>query len=555
MKLSINKPRLAALISATALLTGVLVSIPIAANAAIACDGKSPIQSCAGTTSDGAPFVAQIPANFTGTVALYSHGYRPNVPVVAGIPTFGGKGVINTAEPVPDGNVDVAKYFFSQGVAILGSGFARQGWNIDSALKTNVELIELFKKQFPKTTKVLAWGKSLGGYITQGLAETRPELLTAVAPMCLADSLEAELTAAGDFLWGVKVLFDPSIKGGNYSAGAAGYAESMGDLGKFFTVIVKLQAGIGISTPAGWPDTSSATGKSLAAAGIPVRSALLLLGLMAGLPTQSAHFDSITPGPGPVFGPARLGFPLAFSPALAILENGANAGALAILATADAELQAGGAIFDNTKTNYAARVENERVIFNAALSGDTVINGMLGALSAANPGAPPRAVGNAAAIAKLRALHTNKNKINLPTILMTGVADPITMAGASQLLVDAYATAYADAKAAARKAYKSSRSYVAPANNLIMAWSKTPASWTTFSATGAPITTTAAAPGTNHCNFTTAQYLFVAKSLVTVANTGRLPTGGALNTLKFKGGNLLIDSQYRAPYFKFWNEG
>ena len=29
---------------------------------------------------------------------------------------------------------------------------------------------------------------------------------------------------AGDFLWGVKVLFDPTIKGGNYSAGAAGVA-------------------------------------------------------------------------------------------------------------------------------------------------------------------------------------------------------------------------------------------------------------------------------------------------------------------------------------------
>jgi len=552
MKLSINKPRLAALISATALLTGVLVSIPAAASAVIVCDGKSPIQSCGGTTSDGAPFAAQIPANFTGTVALYSHGYRPNVPVVAGIPSLGGYVVTNTPEPVPGGSVlgpEVAKYFFSQGVAILGSGFARQGWNVDSAIATNVELIELFKKQFPKTTKVLAWGQSLGGYITQGLAETRPDLLTAAAPMCMADSAEAQLTAAGDFLWGVKVLFDPSIKGGNYSAGAAGYAESMVDLGKFFTVIGKLSAGISTGN---WPDTSSATGKSLAAAGIPVRSALLLLGLMTGIPTQSAHFDSIS-GPAASH-PLRLAFPLAVSPALAILENGANAGALAILATADLELQVGGAFFNNTKTDYAARVENERVIFNAALSGDTAINGMLAALSAANPGAP-RAQGSAAAIAKLRALHTNKHKVNVPTILMTGMADPVTFAGASQLLVDAYATAYADAKVAARKAYKTSRSYVAPANNLIMAWSKTPASWTTFSAIGAPITTTPAAPGTGHCNFTKAQLLFVAQSLVTVANTGRLPSGGALNTLKFKGGNLLIDSQYRAPYFKFYNEG
>ncbi|MBZ5782439.1 hypothetical protein, partial [Klebsiella aerogenes] len=76
------------------------------------------------------------------------------------------------------------------------------------------------------------------------------------------------------------------------------------DLGKVFTVMGKMQAGI--STGA-WPDTSSATGKALEAAGIPVRSALLYLGLMAGLPTQSAHFDSVS-GPD---GALKLSFPLA----------------------------------------------------------------------------------------------------------------------------------------------------------------------------------------------------------------------------------------------------
>jgi hypothetical protein len=107
----------------------------------------------------------------------------------------------------------------------------------------------------------------------------------------MADNINPQLTMAGDFLWGVKVLFDPTIKGGNYSAGAAGVAESYADLGKVFTVMGKLQAALATGA---WPDTSSATGKALAAAGVPSRSALLLLGLMAGLPTQSAHFDSIS---------------------------------------------------------------------------------------------------------------------------------------------------------------------------------------------------------------------------------------------------------------------
>jgi pimeloyl-ACP methyl ester carboxylesterase len=541
-----KKVRLLSLISVTALITTVLVTAPSVANATPACDGKSPIQTCVGVTSDGAPYAMQVPANFNGTVALYSHGYRYNVDIPAGIPLIGGYKITNTPEPVPGGNAEVAKYFFSQGIAIVGSGFARQGWNPDSAIKTNVELIGTFKKQFPKTTKVVAWGSSLGGVITQGLAEKHPELVSAVAPMCMADNIAPQLTMAGDFLWGIKVLFDPTIKGGNYSPGAAGVAESYADLGKVFTVMGKLQAALATGA---WPDTSSETGKSLAAAGVPSRSALLLLGLMAGLPTQSAHFDSVS---GPE-GPLKLTFPLALSPALAILENGTNAAALAVLATQDVENQVGGAIFDNTKTDYAARIDGERVIFNAALSGNTVIDALLGALSSANPGAP-RAKADPAAVAKMNALHTNTGKINVPTVLMVGMADPITPAGASQRLVDLYAEQYAAEKAAAMKAYQTTREYKAPTNKLLMLWNTPPASYTKFDAASSPITSTPAAQGTNHCNFTTAQLLLVAKSLVTASSTGKLPSGGAFYTGVRKAGNLSIDKGIRAPWLKSYGD-
>ena len=542
-----KKVRILSLLSVAALATTVLVAAPTVANATPACDGKSPIQTCVGVTSDGAPYAMQVPANFNGTVALYSHGYRYNVDIPSAIPLIGGYKVTNTPEPVPGGNAAVAQYFFSQGVAIVGSGFARQGWNPDSAIKTNVELIGTFKKQFPKTNKVVAWGASLGGVITQGLAEKYPNLIDAAAPLCMADNIAPQLTMAGDFLWGVKVLFDPTIKGGNYSAGAAGVAESYADLGKVFTVMGKLQAALATGA---WPDTASATGKSLAAAGVPSRSALLLLGLMAGLPTQSAHFDSIS---GPE-GALKLTFPLALSPALAILENGTNAAALAVLATQDVENQAGGAIFDNTKTDYAARIDGERVIFNAALSGNTVIDALLAALSPANPGAP-RAVANPAAVAKMNTLHINTGKINVPTVLMVGVADPITPAGASQRLVDLYAEQYAAEKAAARKAYKSSRDYKNPTNKLLMLWNTTPEKgYTKFNEAGSPITTTPAASGTNHCNFSTAQWLLVARTLVQTANTGKLPTGGALYTAVRKAGNLSMDKEISVPLLKYYTD-
>jgi len=540
-----KKVRLLSLFSVSALVATVLVTAPTVANAAPACDGKSPIQTCVGATSDGAPYAMQVPANFNGTVALYSHGYRYNVDIPSAIPLIGGYKITNTPEPVPGGNAAVAQYFFSQGIAIVGSGFARQGWNPDSAIKTNVELIDTFKKKFPTTTNVVAWGSSLGGVITQGLAEKYPELVSAVAPMCMADNISPQLTMAGDFLWGIKVLFDPSIKGGNYSPGAAGVAESYVDLGKVFTVMGKLQAALATGA---WPDTSSPTGKSLAAAGVPSRSALLLLGLMAGLPTQSAHFDSIS---GPE-GALKLTFPLALSPALAILENGTNAAALGVLATQDVENQVGGAIFDNTKTDYSARVDGERVIYNAALSGNTVIDALLGALSSANPGAP-RAKADPAAVAKMKALHTNTGKINVPTILMVGMADPITPAGASQRLVDLYVEQYAAEKAAALKAHKTTP-YKTPINKLLMLWNITPSSYTKFNDAGSPITSTPAAQGTNHCNFTSAQLVLVAKSLVAASSTGKLPSGGALSTAVRKAGNLSVDKGIRAPWLKSYGD-
>ena len=543
-----KKTRFLSIISASALVSMMVVGIPSVAHAAAAqCDGKFPINSCQGATSDAAPYVMQVPANFNGTLVLYSHGYRPNVPVPAGIPGYGGYTVTNTPEPGPlvgDIDTSVIAYLLGHGFAVAGSGFARQGWNADSAIATDVELIGAFKTQFPATKHVVAWGKSLGGFITQGLAEKYPTLVDAVAPMCVADNVGAELTMAGDFLWGVKTLFDPTIKGGNYSAGAAGYAEAMGDLVKFFTVMGKLQAGVATGA---WPDTSSASGKALATAGIPSRSALLLLGLMAGIPTQSAHFDSIS-GPD---GALKVTFPLAISPALAILENGANAGALAVLVLQDVENQAGGAIFDNSKTDYAARVSDDRVIFNAALSGNTAINALLGALSPLNPDAP-RAVGNAAAIVKMNALQANTGKINVPTITMVGVADPITPAGASVRIAQAFAQQYLDEKAKAYKDYAKSGSYKAPKKNLISIWSTTPAAYTTFTSAGAPVTTTPAAPGTNHCNFTAAQYLVVAQELVSAGQTGKFLSGGKFRNLVRRAKNLSIDPFFNAPLLKFY---
>jgi pimeloyl-ACP methyl ester carboxylesterase len=528
------------LVAGAALAASLLVAAPTVASANPVCDGKVPVQTCGGATSDGAPYAMMVPANFNGTVYLYSHGYRPNVPVPAGIPGYGGYTVTNTPQPGP--NATVIGALLAKGYGVVGSGFARQGWNADSAIKTNVELVGLFKKQFTKTTKVVAWGESLGGFITQALAEKHSDLFSAAAPLCMASDITPLMTMAGDALWGIKTFFDPTIKGGGYSAGAAGYAEAMGDLVKVFTAIGSLQAAFAAnpSTPA-WPATSKVPDAIKA---IPSRSALVMVALMAGIPMQSANFDS-TSAPAGLPASSALSFQLAINPAFAALQNVANAAALAVLATHDLELQAGGAVFDNTNTDYAARIADEQFSWASALSGASGTAGLLSVLAAS-----PRAKASPAAVEKLKTLTSHSGKVEIPTILFTGVADPITTAGNQQSVIDKYATYWAEKWVAARKAGDRKR----PVNNVLAIWNFPLEKYTKYTAAGAPDTSVPAATGTNHCNFTTSQYMAIADLLAHASANGQHLSGGPLLTKLRKAGNMTYDRGYSAPKLKYYGD-
>ena len=552
-----KKNKVIAFLASTSLVTMTMVALPSAARAADpSCTNLVVITQCVGATSDGAPYVVQVPAKFTGTLFLFSHGYRHFVDIPAGIPVVGGYTVTNTPQPAPGRTTaeitQVATSMLGKGYAVAGSGFARQGWNVDSGLKTNVELIAIIKKQFPKVTKVVAWGESLGGFITQALAEKYPTLVDAAAPLCMAaGSVEAELTMAGDAVWGLKTFFDPTIVGSNYAAGAAGYAQAMGDIVKVLTVAGTLQALIAANptTPA-WPATSTVPASLKA---IPSRSALVLVGVMSGVPTQSAHFDNST-GPGDPTSTAYVQYATAISPALGTLENIATAAILGIMATYDVELQSGGTVFDNTKTDYAARLGSDLYTYGSALSGLDAASGMLAYLSPLNPAAP-RVAGNAKAIEKMRALASHTGKINVPTITLGAVADNATPAGHDQWLGDRAAEQLTAARAAAKAAYLTSGSYTKPVSKFMSIWQKPPTKYSKYTATGSPDTTPAGANGTGHCNTTPAQNLAIADLAYEAANTGALVVGGKLLTTIRKAGGLTYDPGFRAQLLKFYNKG
>jgi pimeloyl-ACP methyl ester carboxylesterase len=246
---------------------------------------------------------------------------------------------------------------------------------------------------------------------------------------------------------------------------------------------------------------------------------------MAGVPTQSQNFDA-TSFPG-----AEFAFALALAPALALAENMGYAAGLGIFATHDLELRAGGTFYDNTKTDYVARVADERASYNVALSGNTAIDAMLGVLS--TPLAP-RITANVALFAKFQANIKHNGVAKVPTITLTGTADMITPAGNSQWLADRNA--------------KNTKKF-------LPLWVTTPEKWTKFTALGTPDTTRKDWPnGTGHCQFTTDQFMLVADLAIASAKTGSVPSNAAATKAVDKVEGVVFDREFSAPLLKYYQK-
>jgi pimeloyl-ACP methyl ester carboxylesterase len=548
MRTTSFKSRAFALVSTSALLATLIVAAP--ANAAATgptCDGKTPVQTCTGTTSDGAAYKMVVPASFKGTVTIWSHGFGSNTYVPGYTAPIDSSAQLAPNGPGDNGgNAELIKHLTDQGVAVMGSGFSTQAWNLDEAVKTNAELVGIFKAKFTTTKKVVAWGYSMGGGITQAFAEKNPELLASAAVMNPVDAFNAQTKYFIDMLWLIKTWFDPSIKLSGYAPGLAGDLQMLQDGQKYAAVLTALKGAVASGA---WPTTSSASAKALQANGIPSRSALLMIGLLSGISTQSTSFDSIsTPG-----GAAVTAWPLAYAPALAVLENLSGVLVYALAGARDLDAKMGGVWADNQKTDYSKQLSDEdRTVFNAGLGGNASIAGMLSTLNPLNPDAP-RIKGDAAAMAKAAALINHTGKIKVPTVMMIGQHDPIEPAGIIQRYSDLYEEDFAAAKAAAKKAAQKSGAYAAPVRKLQVLWSVTPKTWSKFNADGTPVSLTNT-PGAGHTNFTMDQYKLVIDTALAAAENGNLPWSGLQLSKVRKAKGLVIDRDTLYPWMKYYSK-
>jgi pimeloyl-ACP methyl ester carboxylesterase len=157
------RPRIKHVIFALGLLATVLLLICGSAYA------QAGVTTQFGTLPDGATYLIEVPANWNGTLFLYSHGY-----VVPG-----------SSNPAIDVGDPVTRFFMlSSGYALAGSSYATTGWAIQQALPDQIAVLDVFKRAFRHPDRTIAWGHSLGGIITAGLIQTHPDRFTAALPMC-----------------------------------------------------------------------------------------------------------------------------------------------------------------------------------------------------------------------------------------------------------------------------------------------------------------------------------------------------------------------------------
>lgn len=128
---------------------------------------------CAGQTLTGmiggADYKIEMPASWNGTLLLYSHGY-----------VFPGQ--LNPATDVGDPLTGAA--LLSQGFALAGSSYSTQGWALQQAFHDQIALLDFFDTKCGQPNQTIAWGHSLGGIITAGLAQLNPGRFAGALPMC-----------------------------------------------------------------------------------------------------------------------------------------------------------------------------------------------------------------------------------------------------------------------------------------------------------------------------------------------------------------------------------
>ncbi|MEV0640506.1 alpha/beta fold hydrolase [Streptomyces sp. NPDC050619] len=188
-----------------------------------------------GQLPSGAAYLMDVPADWNGTVLLYSHGYRP-----AGSP--------NPAPNSPDReneNKATSTKLLAEGYALIGSSYATTGWAVTEAVPDQLATLDLFTQKFGPARRTLAWGTSYGGLVTTALAERHADRFDGSLSMCgLVQGGVANWNSTLDPVFALKTLLAPDA-----DIPLTGFADQAAAVGAANTLTTKVAAAQ--QTPAG----------------------------------------------------------------------------------------------------------------------------------------------------------------------------------------------------------------------------------------------------------------------------------------------------------------
>jgi hypothetical protein len=322
---------------------------------------------------DGAAYEIKLPEKWNGTLLLYSHGYRSAAPTP---PSF--EPVDTTAAAAPSDQD--ASALLAEGYALAGSAYKTNGWAVQDGVEAGEKLHTFFAKNVGAPHRVYVWGESLGGLITETLAEKHPDWVAGSAPMCgVLGGTNLNLDLALDEAYAVKTLIYPQLK----LTGFASHDEAVQNWTAAYKALVKAGGDVKNGVPK-----------------------ILLIAALTDSPRQTKTYDGST------------------------IESTVRALGEALLTGLgygtwgryDIEQRVGGNPSTNDGVDYTARVSaEERSLIDTVSPGAT--GRLLGQLAAGE-----RVTADQAARDKADALGNPTGDLKDPTITLHTKADPLVLA-------------------------------------------------------------------------------------------------------------------------------
>lgn len=148
---------------------------------------------------NGAPYRIVVPAQWNGTLLVYSHGYRDKA-------DHPGEVDNRNADIAP--NAALASALLGQGYALAGSAFRDNGWEVEGGIKDLKDLTVYFKDYLAHPDRTILWGFSMGTVIAFDSMERFHGIYDGALAACAVGAGATQTWDAGtDFTVGYDVLF------------------------------------------------------------------------------------------------------------------------------------------------------------------------------------------------------------------------------------------------------------------------------------------------------------------------------------------------------------